>query len=445
MTSTDSFISDGVLLKKIDLTPYGSDQPYNIIGMVMQFHIFEDIEKQYISGSVVIEDALDLIKNLPINGREKIHLKFKTPNIQDMDYIEQTFQVYKISDIERSPNQTTMTYKLHFITEDTFRNKKLRIQKSYSGKISNTVQRIFEDCNFSKPIEIDPTSNSYKFVSPNWTPYRLIKWLSNRSLSDNEYPESNFLFYQTLDSYHFKCVSNLLDQEPLYTYTYLKNMNINTENISDTHPSEIDRLLNIISIDIASGIDSLTLMTDGAFSSTLYEHDITKKTFTESRYNYIDDFTQRRSTEDYSLIDYQDDLNFTHKSIIDYRPTQSRMFDNIEDNNKYQQWVLKRRGHLSQLFAQKLEVIIPGNSDLRVGQVIEVKIPSFAYIDKDTDVSYDAYTKGKYMISSIHHMVTSERYRCKLVLVRDGRTSEIPNIVNNETTSTNDFDFFDRA
>ena len=55
----------------------------NILPQMIELNIYESINKKAITGSIVINDATNLIKNLPIQGTERILFKLSTPGAQD--------------------------------------------------------------------------------------------------------------------------------------------------------------------------------------------------------------------------------------------------------------------------------------------------------------------------------------------------------------------------
>jgi len=426
---------DSIDFKSIELSPYGPfDKFIDISRFVLQCNIFEDITSHHITGNLVIEDALNLIQTLPIIGREKVRIRFRTPG-SGRPYLDLIFFVYKTEDIERSENQKSINYKLYFISKEAFINQDTRIQKSLKGNISTLVKTIFEDSFDDTPLDAEPTSNSYRFVVPNWTTFKTISFLSNRALTGTSLNEANFLFYQDLDGYKFRSLSSLRSKDPIANYTY------RVVTTGDDYTRLEDRFFGIHQIDPCTGMDSLVSLVDGRFSSTLYEHDITKKTFTKSQYSYSREFDFNRSTTNNPLIAEGDPLNLMSDAKIVYRPNQSMPFDDLQENNNYQKWVLYRIAQLSQSVGQTLSIEVPGNHTLRVGNVIYLNIPSFAYTDP-TKTANDEFMGGKYLISTIHHMFSSDRYICKLGLMRDTRNEPVADLVSYENPPAPNFDYF---
>ena len=62
------------------------------------FNIFEDIFSPFISGTIVIQDAVGLLNRLPIIGEEILELDVITPGLDDtkQNKIQGKFYIYKI-------------------------------------------------------------------------------------------------------------------------------------------------------------------------------------------------------------------------------------------------------------------------------------------------------------------------------------------------------------
>ena len=58
-------------IRKLSISSENGDD-IDIRMMFLQFHVYEDIYANNISGVVIIQDGVNLISNLPINGREKL-------------------------------------------------------------------------------------------------------------------------------------------------------------------------------------------------------------------------------------------------------------------------------------------------------------------------------------------------------------------------------------
>jgi hypothetical protein len=89
---------------------------------------------------------------------------------------------------------------------------------------------------------------------------------------------------------------------------------------------------------------------------------------------------------------------------------------------------LMRRSQLKSLQGQVIEITVPGDSRRRVGEIIEVDIPS--YESRFTEDGTDHSVSGKYMISHIKHVIKKDDYKLVMELSRNSRKQRLPE--NNE-------------
>ena len=109
------------------LTP--DKKGHDIKAIMQELNTYESIYKSGITGSVVINDATNIVGNLPIQGTERVMFKLSTPGstnkIEDtVDATEETghpFHIYALTD-RVNLSETTMAYTLHFCSRELFRN-----------------------------------------------------------------------------------------------------------------------------------------------------------------------------------------------------------------------------------------------------------------------------------------------------------------------------------
>lgn len=73
---------------------------------------------------------------------------------------------------------------------------------------------------------------------------------------------------------------------------------------------------------------------------------------------------------------------------------------------------------MQQINAFTIEITVPGNSDLTVGDIIDFDTVIYRTSDKDK------YLTGKYLITAVNHLFTLDEYKCIVTLSRDSLTSD---------------------
>jgi hypothetical protein len=112
-----------------------------------------------------------------------------------------------------------------------------------------------------------------------------------------------------------------------------------------------------------------------------------------------------------------------------YAPKSAYKYDNVLDGDLYEGWTLQRQSIMNQYGSNKIMIMVPGNSMLRAGQVINVEIPALEP-KKDKDWK-DPYLSGKYLIANLkHEIIINEqgKYTTTLELIRDSLPESIPDI-----------------
>ena len=80
---------------------------------------------------------------------------------------------------------------------------------------------------------------------------------------------------------------------------------------------------------------------------------------------------------------------------------------------------------------QRLNFTAPGDSTRRVGQVVDITMPTFATPSKPLENWYDKYITGKYVISAIRHSISNENYEMRVELIRDSLPNPMPSSATN--------------
>ena len=188
-------------------------KPVDIKSMVHELNIYENIRSTALTGSVVIGDAQNLIKKMPLQGTEKIAFHLSIPGTEGssqgtIDATEETghpFHIYKLGN-KKQISEGLLLYTLHFCSRELFRNTRVRVSQAYNGPLHESAAKIFTDQEYldsRKKLFVEPTRNSTKVVIPNLRPLDAISLLASKSLSGNA-NGAGYLFYETFDGYHLQ-------------------------------------------------------------------------------------------------------------------------------------------------------------------------------------------------------------------------------------------------
>ena len=156
--------------------------------------IFEDISKFAISGSILIHDSINLASFFPLVGQEYLLLKLATASTtgknQIVDFTKNALSVTKISSRVDIGNGV-QAYNVNFTSRELLVDQRVRVNQSLKGSSSDIVKQIFtSNIGTKKNLNIEPSADNRKIVSPNKRPFERFKAVSSDSA--NLLPKSLF-------------------------------------------------------------------------------------------------------------------------------------------------------------------------------------------------------------------------------------------------------------
>jgi len=190
----------------------------SIIEYFASMEIYENLFENNITGRISLIDGSNLPAELPLTGQEILIFIFSTPGTES---ISLTMVLDKISERIPIADAKSQVYDLHFISAPFIINLTKKVSKSYTGRISEIVRKIFSsylanpdggegfDTNVLN-IKTEKTFGSHKFVIPNWRPQSAINWLAQRAVSDKYPDRANYIFYEDLDGFKFVSLTSLM-------------------------------------------------------------------------------------------------------------------------------------------------------------------------------------------------------------------------------------------
>jgi hypothetical protein len=160
----------------------------NVMGQMLQLQIFEDLFSPFITGSLILRDALDLTNVMPFIGEEFLELKVSTPTVPG-GILEGRFHIYKMSDRTQIGDRS-VAYELHFISIESLVDTNKKVSKVFSGKISDIVPTFVTDkldgLESNKKFIVEPTRNSIKYISNFWSPVANLTFAAENSISETQ-------------------------------------------------------------------------------------------------------------------------------------------------------------------------------------------------------------------------------------------------------------------
>tara|TARA_R100001480_G_scaffold9135_4_gene17511 strand:+ start:176 stop:1399 length:1224 start_codon:yes stop_codon:yes gene_type:complete len=397
------------LIKKCTLIPNGCslDEEYVIAPGVGMISYYESIESPTLAMTITFIDVDQVVSRKGLTGGELVEL-----TVQDGD--EDEFKITKkhrmmlntVRDVITESNQQVAT--LDFVSMETIVNETARLNKKFTGNVSQTVEDILTNdkkgLQTKKELFKDEAVNSYSFIGNLKRPFDTIQWLCPKTQSSKE--GFGFLFYENLDGYHFKSIENLLKQEAV---RYQKS-DRPLENDAKILENNLDQS-NDIGMNCRMGMyANKTIYIDIENQGAKVVDFNIKKLKLKKELKLMDGLEESPTR----LMVKASDVGVSQKgSKIDETTPPTEL-----DEYKNKSYI---RNNL--LFSQSLSISIPLNTTLRAGDMIDIKLPVKKGDGESPTSSYGNEKSndpsGKYLIAELRHTIGSKTSQTNLRLIRD--------------------------
>ena len=384
---------------------------------------YESIESPSISMTITFIDIDQVIGRKGITGGEYIDVIVKTGEGEDIDEFKITHDKQKMM-LNSVRNMVTESNKqvatLEFVSVETIVNETARVNKKYTGNISDTVMQLLigdkKGIGTSKKlfgpvdeklgetdVKKDRATNSYSFVGNLKRPFDTIQWLCPKAQSATD--DFGFLFYETLDGYHFRSIKSLLEQDAI-TYQQTDAQDISNKILQNNLNQTNDIGMN---------------MRMGMYAN---------------RTIYVDIENQTTETVDFKASDLKLNKPATLLTGIENYPTRLmvRVDDvgvaqvgsaktDVQPKSELAKYQNKSYIRNNLLFSQSLSISIPLNTTLRAGFALDIRLP---LKQEDGDSNVDSYgnnrtndPSGRYLIGELRHLIGGGQSETQLKLIRD--------------------------
>ena len=397
-------------------------EEYDIIAGNPIIDYYESIESPSISMTISFIDVDQVIGRKGITGGEYVDLIVKVDDEDAEDFKimhnKQKMILNSVRDMVTESNKQVAT--LEFVSVETLVNETARLNKKYTGNISDIVVELLvgdtkgiqtaktlfgpEDENLGEDnVKKDRATNSYSFVGNLKRPFDTIQWLCPKAQSATD--DFGFLFYETLDGYHFRSIKSLLEQDAI-TYQQTDAQGIANKILQNNLNQTNDIGMN---------------MRMGMYAN---------------RTIYVDIENQNTEVVDFKASDIKLNKPATLLTGIEEYPTRLmvRVDDvgvaqvgsaktDVQPKSELAKYQNKSYIRNNLLFSQSLSISIPLNTSLRAGFALNIKLP---LKQEDGDSNVDSYgsdrsndPSGRYLIGELRHLIGGGKAETQLKLIRD--------------------------
>lgn len=414
-------------IESATITSMVSGLTFNVTNQLITIEIFEDMFAPFMTGSLIFRESLDFANSFPFVGQEYLDLKVSTPTLENSGgTVEGRFYIYKLSDRQEVSERSTV-YKLAFISGEAIIDVNNKISRSYSGKISDIVQKLIADetaLSTKKEYNIEETKNKTKYVSNYWSPIKNITYLLEHAQTTGG--EATYTFFENRGGFNFLSLDLLNSLGVKQTFKY--NDSTDMINPSGGSSRNIERdFKKITEMKIPVTFDFLKTATQGTYASTLKYSDLTTKRYYDVKYSFLRDWGDKKKEVRLNKFPLAANNVFTtYNSTIFNHVIATQLFTNFGDvsNAKVMQ---QRISRMNQAEANKIEIVVAGRLDYTVGQKVSIIKFQNEPIEKKDDDSQelDNIISGDYLIAAINHVIDKEKHECWMELIKDSLTIDL--------------------
>ena len=383
---------------------------------------YESIESPSISMTITFIDIDQVIGRKGITGGEYIDVIVKTDD-EDADdfkvmHDKQKMMLNSVRNMVTESNKQVAT--LEFVSVETIVNETARLNKKFTGNISQTVldiltkdekgiktkKKVFgpkKEKLGETDVEEDRATNSYSFVGNLKRPFDTIQWLCPKGQSAND--DFGFLFYETLDGYHFRSIKSLLEQDAI-TYQQTDAQEITNKILQNNLNQTNDIGMN---------------MRMGMYANRTIYVDIENQTLETIDFKADDIKTKRKAALPANIQNYPTRL-MVRVDDVGVAQVGAAKTD-VQPKSELAKYQNKSYIRNNLLFSQSLSISIPLNTTLRAGLTLDIRLP---LKQENGDAAVDSYgndrsndPSGRYLIGELRHLIGGGQSETQLKLIRD--------------------------
>jgi len=443
-------------LVKATIYDVGGDG-YDISKAITGFYYYESIKNPFVSAVAnIVDSGSNLIGTLPIQGGEQVVVEVKDYAGDKFTYNLHVWKVYN-----RSFTKSLQTYNLALISKEALYNEGVRLTEILKGTPDAIVEKILKEyLNTDKDINKETCKYNVQFYPNGKKAHSIIQSIAQKSVSNTSAKASTsanktttggktglsgdtktssgtagYLFFENKDGFNFNSVD-------YYYSTGQDNFKGEAEVATyEARPTKAGDRYTIEEYQYTNEIDILDQMRNGTYASHLVLYNWSTGYYEEYRYNLQENFDNMAHLGSQSKLgSIQSDLSTNPSRVMsivldhetwhdDTTPGSIEERDNPNGTGNGSSFPDYQKHWLGQSIArryfmenQKMEVQVPGNMNLKVGDKIKVMLPNMSGEKTRETEKYDKENSGTYLISSLSHnniFLNSSSCTTRLELIRD--------------------------
>ena len=430
----------------------GNDQ--SITTLCASFSYGEKITSPFVSGSLVVIDSAGAFDLIAFSGGEKVSITLTDTikNNQTQDDVLYELYVWKVGN--RFVQDQKQHYTLGLISREAIINEGLRVQSPLQGKPEKIID---EDLlkgvlKTSKDVFTDPSQFEIKLLPNRRRPFDIIhsitsktvpqqkKWgtgtISANSANESINGTAGYFFWESKKGFNFYSIDALckLDNEDRPPWGPYVDVPANDD--------YADPQFTVLRANFTSEIDVMSNLRVGKYSSLMIFFNPSTGQYDEYAYNLKDSYEKMEHlgsgeldlipTSEIELSEYPTRFMST---ILDHEtwfagatPADPESEAGSSAPAPFADWqkyfTAQSLSRYTSLTNQRATVVIPGNSEICAGDLVDIQLKSKLPTDDRNKEPYDLESSGVYLIDEVIHQYSrasgaNGKFETTLVLLRD--------------------------
>ena len=424
----------------------------DLTGHLQFIEYFENIMSPTISMNMKISSSFNFVSRLPIRGGEMIAMEVETlSGTLKFGTIEKNqgivpgsgeLYVYKLENLDQPSMAQSFTLKI--TSPEFFTNETSRCMKKYKpATIDSHVRDILTNTMQIDPDKIDKidkTTNSYSFIGNTKKPFHTISWLCPKAISGSKQGVSGegqqakavgtagYLFFENQRGFNFRSIENLVSRTRKGNESAdakIKGDEIHGPyvhqgkgSVGNLYKTEENFKINYFHVN--RGTDIRKALTVGQYANKTVFFDSLSHVISVYDYKLLGD----NGLENQLGSDDEKEASSNELKMLN-----SRLFVRVSDHGTLgigtdgfqtsgidQAYQAKSASRYNQLFSQSVDIQIPLNTRIKVGDLINCIFPE---MDQGRSSDLDQSASGNYLVTRLNHHIQPNASFSSLNLVRD--------------------------
>ena len=424
----------------------------DLTGHLQYIEYFENIMSPTISMNMKISSSFNFVSRLPIRGGEMIAMEVETlSGTLKFGTIEKNqgivpgsgeLYVYKLENLDQPSMAQSFTLKI--TSPEFFTNETSRCMKKYKpATIDSHVRDILTNTMQIDPDKIDKidkTTNSYSFIGNTKKPFHTISWLCPKAISGSKQGVSGegqqakavgtagYLFFENQRGFNFRSIENLVSRTRKGNESAdakIKGDEIHGPyvhqgkgSVGNLYKTEENFKINYFHVN--RGTDIRKALTVGQYANKTVFFDSLSHVISVYDYKLLGD----NGLENQLGSDDEKEASSNELKMLN-----SRLFVRVSDHGTLgigtdgfqtsgidQAYQAKSASRYNQLFSQSVDIQIPLNTRIKVGDLINCIFPE---MDQGRSSDLDQSASGNYLVTRLNHHIQPNASFSSLNLVRD--------------------------